>query len=202
MFDTFWDWALRHAKIDRDYYEEADLEWVTGVLPLIAFRETALPGTVLSGLPPGSSAYQDASNHDAIFRMSYLIDYLHTHDPFGESRAHKALNDVDPGFKKLRAFSQIYKPSIAKDRGIHPLDEWKDPTYFWRWVEVNALPRLERVPDLIAEEAADTMKNTHYLWYYMMFFNENKSLGHIRAQRLRIEEPDCWFQSPFFFKFH
>jgi hypothetical protein len=178
-------WKLTTSKRE----QEASLEWVTGVVPLIAFKDLvftdgSLAVDVLKDENPEVAMYIRPNQLDACFIMTQLVKYLNKHDPEGQSKAYKLLESYDPGFKMIETLGAIcHKASWVKYCNITNPAEWKDPEYLYNWILANAIPRLAQVPDFIAEDAHQVILFTDFWEYYIMFFWHGESLRKIHKKR-------------------
>jgi hypothetical protein len=178
-------WKLTTSKAER----EASLEWVIGVLPLIAFKNLiftkgSLAVEVLQDKKTELAKYIEPNQLDACFIMTQLMKHFKKHDPNGESKAYKLLEKHDPGFKMIETLSAIcYKASWVKYCNTTKPAEWNDPEYLYNWILANVDPRLAQVPDSIVEEANQVILFTDYWEYYIMFFWHDQSLRKIFNKR-------------------
>ncbi|SPJ73390.1 uncharacterized protein FTOL_03120 [Fusarium torulosum] len=178
-------WKLTTSKRE----QEASLEWVTGVLPLITFKNLfftkgSLAVEVLQEENLELAKYIRPNQLDACFIMTQLVKYLKKHDPDGQSKAYKLLEKYDPGFKMIETLAALcHKASWIKFCNITKPAEWKDPEYLYNWILANAVPRLAQVPESIAEEAHQVVLFTDYWEYYIMFFWYDQSLRKISKKR-------------------
>ncbi|KAM0205677.1 hypothetical protein ACHAPA_010229 [Fusarium lateritium] len=174
-------WKLRTSKRE----QEASLEWVAGVLPLISFKNLVftkgdLAVEVFKDEHPALAEYIRPNQLDACFIMTQLVKHLKKHDPDGQSQAYKLLEKYDPGFKMIETLGTIcHQASWDKYSSITKPAEWDDPEYLYNWILANVVPRLVQVPKSIAEEAHQVILFTDYWEYYMMFFWHGKSLRKI-----------------------
>ncbi|KAF9782565.1 hypothetical protein IL306_011069 [Fusarium sp. DS 682] len=175
-------WIGRSEVESSESWVKGNLEWIIDILPLVAFKNIAYfdgQEAVHHFLQRNIEyrKYLDFSAYHACLRMTYLLDFLNTHDPQKQSTVFKMLEKVDRGFKKLNAFQIIINREAAKKNDIFPFIEWNNLDYLLGWVEANVVPRLDAIPELIAVEALDVFSNKpRQLTYYNMFFKQHVSL--------------------------
>jgi hypothetical protein len=120
--------------------------------------------------------------------MTYLVDFLKARDPFKQSTVYKTLEKVDKGFKKLNAYQHIITRKAAERNFIYPTPEWNNLDYLLGWVKANAIPRLDALPELVADEAVYIAQHkSRYFNYYDTFFKQKASLEELR---IRIEKDE------------
>ncbi|KAF4442968.1 hypothetical protein F53441_11612 [Fusarium austroafricanum] len=120
--------------------------------------------------------------------LQALMDICHDEDhdvvlSCGGSLRMQRFLSCDPGLKKVKAIT-IMVQNVPGYRSISPRDVWKQPEFLKRWVDLNAVPKLNQIPEAVAEEAFYVLRDTNYVRLWIMFFNENNSLRSVRLQRL------------------
>jgi hypothetical protein len=197
MVDAFWKWALGDAAEDprnhQGYYEEADLDWVTGVLPAIAVRNTFfyVGNAVVKALTeadPQSDKYRETEWQQLVDCIGILPDQLDALDPEGQSKAYELLELRDPGFRKTKAMGRLFKRNDRPNKTIP--EEMNDLDYVYHWIRVNIIPRFGKLTWELIEEAVDVRRNTCYIACYRNFFEKGMSLAAVRDYRLGMEEPE------------
>ncbi|KAI1061393.1 hypothetical protein LB507_011316 [Fusarium sp. FIESC RH6] len=188
LIDKFWDWALGDAAQNQEpYYEEADLDWVTGVLPLTEVSHsiscTHCGGeAAMDKLGPEWAKFKFNDKMQVYAFLHILPRHMDTLDPEGTSAAYKMLEEWDPEFRKIKIIGKMYPlttPEFPK--------ELYDLKYLESWLYVNVMTRFSQVNLDLVEEATPILLETEYFKYYQMVIEEGKTLGDVRAHRLRTE---------------
>ncbi|KAJ4138716.1 hypothetical protein NW768_002576 [Fusarium equiseti] len=190
IIDKFWDWALGDAVRNQEpYYEEADLEWVRGVLPLLIVRSSIHYGGDEAieyhrpKLGPDWEKFKATNMAQCYTLVRKLPRHTDTLDPEGTSAAYRMLQDWDPEFRKIKIFGKLYHgDSVELPKELYDLE------YLESWLFVNVMARYSRVNVDLAEEALPILYETRYYAYYLMIFEQGKTLGDVRADRLKNQE--------------
>ncbi|KAH7151198.1 hypothetical protein DER46DRAFT_665177 [Fusarium sp. MPI-SDFR-AT-0072] len=144
---------------------EGDSTWVIESLPFVAlerivFHDGHEAVEHLLTIRPDYRKFLDFSSMHACMFTTYLVDFLSTHH---------LLKQTERNF-------------------VFPISEWNNLDYLLGWVQTNAIPCLDALPELIADEAVYIIQHkSRYFDYYKMFFKRNASIEELR---LRIEKDE------------